>query len=37
MSATDPYDALIMDHIKNARNYLVLKDVSHQAISVKIN
>jgi nitrogen fixation NifU-like protein len=31
MSDTRLYDELIMDHIKNARNYRVLTDASHSA------
>jgi len=31
MSGTAPYDDLIMDHIKNARNYFTLDDVNHKA------
>ena len=31
MSDTNLYDQLIMDHIKNARNYRVLVDASHEA------
>ena len=31
MSGTDPYDTLIMDHIKNARNYFVPADVNRTA------
>jgi nitrogen fixation NifU-like protein len=31
MSDARPYDELIMDHIKNARNYRVLTDASHGA------
>jgi nitrogen fixation NifU-like protein len=31
VSGTSPYDDLIMDHIKNARNYLVPDDVNRKA------
>ena len=31
MAEIKPYDDLIMDHIKNARNYRVIDDASHQA------
>ena len=31
MSETGPYDDLIMDHIKNARNYFVLDNVNSKA------
>ena len=31
MSGTGPYDDLIMDHIKNARNYFVLDNVNGKA------
>ncbi len=31
MSPTAPYDKLLMDHIKNARNFRVLEDAHHQA------
>src|ERR1044071_2393030 len=31
MALADPYDDLVMDHIKHARNYRVLADASHQA------
>lgn len=32
MSGTGPYDDVMMDHIRNARNYFVLDDVTHKAI-----
>lgn len=31
MPPTAPYDKLLMDHIKDARNYRVLDDADHQA------
>jgi nitrogen fixation NifU-like protein len=31
MAQADPYDDLVMDHIKHARNYRVLPDANHQA------
>lgn len=31
MARETPYDALIMDHIRNARNYRVLDDANHGA------
>jgi nitrogen fixation protein NifU and related proteins len=31
MSQANPYDAFIMDHIRNARNYRVIADASHRA------
>ncbi len=31
MSDANPYDDLLMDHIKNVRNYSVLDDASHTA------
>jgi nitrogen fixation NifU-like protein len=31
MARETPYDALIMDHIRNARNYRVLQDANHEA------
>ena len=36
MAQGNPYDAFIMDHIKNARNYRVLHDASHQATGSNI-
>lgn len=34
MSEANPYDAFILDHIKNARNYRALEDASHHAAGV---
>ena len=31
MAQADPYDDLVMDHIKHARNYRVLPDANHRA------
>jgi len=31
MASANPYDDLVMDHIKNARNYRVLNDVNRKA------
>lgn len=31
MSQANPYDATLMDHIRNARNYRALTDASHHA------
>jgi nitrogen fixation NifU-like protein len=34
MSEANPYDPLLLDHIKNARNYRALPDASHHAAGI---
>ncbi|MDB5808049.1 MAG: iscU [Betaproteobacteria bacterium] len=34
MSETNPYDEFMLDHIRNARNYLALPDASHHAAGI---
>jgi nitrogen fixation NifU-like protein len=34
MSESNPYDAVIMDHIRNTRHYRILPDASHRAAGI---